>query len=379
MTKFLLHGSQVNVMADQDLIVNNTLEAQQVYTANFDQDQGFFLKQSTLATPSTKVYGHTPDYVKQTLAWFDHSQGSTGVLLVGDQGSGKTLFAEVLHAQRPEPVVIVKGGVPVSGLTDFLSEIGGNVIILWDEFDKNFKEEEQNQLLTFFDGADNAHRLNIITANDKDKVSKHLYNRPNRCRYRFAIERPNSTTVLAMAHDAGLDEQTAQDLAKQNKVWLLSFDEIIRLIEELKFGTPLALAKKTLNISFNSGAVVATLMKDGKRVFKYIVDDSYFDSNSLSNKEALAMDFFRLNGHNSYDVVIINGEDIDLKYSAREHEDLSFKEIYGAIKETSSGYDVSKLVCIEDSEGQYVPLKKLGYSLLFKLEPTAARLKTVMD
>lgn len=291
----------------------------------------------------------------------------------------KPLFAEVLHAQRLEPVVIIKGGVPVSGLTDFLSEIGGNVIILWDEFDKNFKEEEQNQLLTFFDGADNAHRLNIITANDKNMVSKHLYNRPNRCRYRFAIERPNSTTILAMAHDAGLGEQLAQDMAKQNKVWLLSFDEIIRLIEELKFGTPLALAKKTLNISFDSGAVVATLMKDGKRVFKYIVDDDYFDGNGLSNKEALAMEFFGLNGHNSYDIVVINDEERLLRYSIRGHEDLSFKEIYSAIKETSNGYDVSELVYIEDSKGQNVPLKKLGYSLLFELEPTAARLKTVMD
>lgn len=129
----------------EDLVVLDNLPAQ-TYKAGFGQFTGFFLeKQHDLEIKEDKIYGVHEEKANKVLNRFEKSRKNLGVILSGDKGIGKSLFARLLAQkaiQNGIPVILVDDFIP--GIDDFLNDIKNEVLVLFDEFDKTFARSKDN-------------------------------------------------------------------------------------------------------------------------------------------------------------------------------------------------------------------------------------------
>lgn len=133
--------------------------------------------------PST-VYQTKKDklFIHRVLNNFNSNKNNTtGVLLTGDKGTGKSVTAKVLAEKANLPIIVINPDLEEKYLEEFFKEFDIPVCILFDEVDKNFDTE---QMLTFLDGMHKtAKKLVIMTANDEDILSNYIKNRCSRIRY----------------------------------------------------------------------------------------------------------------------------------------------------------------------------------------------------
>ena len=140
--KIIKTGSTYQIYGE-DLIVLDKLPAQ-TYKIGFSKFTGFFLeKQHDLEIKEDKIYGVHEEKANKVLNRFEKSRKNLGVILSGDKGIGKSLFARLLSKKAIEngiPVILVDDFIP--GIDDFLNDIKNEVLILFDEFDKTFKSRD---------------------------------------------------------------------------------------------------------------------------------------------------------------------------------------------------------------------------------------------
>ena len=156
------------------------------YEINFHKMMGFFLTaHSELVVNEEKIYGSSPMKVEKVLRGFQSVDRNFGVILSGRKGIGKSLFARQLAIRAKDynlPLIIVPTYYP--GIADFISSIEQEVIVLFDEFEKTFANQEhsnpQEEMLPLFDGIDSGKKLFIITCNELHKLNSYLLNRPGR-------------------------------------------------------------------------------------------------------------------------------------------------------------------------------------------------------
>lgn len=168
------------------------------YTICFDKMSGFYLRQSNnLAVNETKIYGNTESKVDKVLKSYQIANRNLGVILSGQKGIGKSLFARVLANKSEYPIITVSIAVP--GIANFISSIEQEVIIIFDEFEKNFCKQDdwdpQVELLPLFDGIDGGKKLFIVTCNNVNGLNEFLVNRPGRFHYHFVLSNPTDEEV----------------------------------------------------------------------------------------------------------------------------------------------------------------------------------------
>lgn len=186
MTKFLKSGNTFRVMHDNSLDVRPELPAG-TYSVKFDQMKGeFFLEGVNQMTLPTKMYGDVQKKAERILKAFEDRSGSTGVLLSGEKGSGKTLLAKVLSVfgfEKGYPTILVSEPFSGSQFNEFIQNISQPTIVIIDEFEKTYDPEQQESLLTLFDGVYRSKKLFIVTCNELARVDRHMRNRPGRLYY----------------------------------------------------------------------------------------------------------------------------------------------------------------------------------------------------
>ena len=113
--------------------------------------------------------------------FFSSEKNTTGVLLTGDKGTGKSVTAKVLAEKANLPIIVINPEIEEKYLEEFFKEFSQPVCILFDEVDKYF---DTRKMLTFLDGMHKtAKKLVIMTANDEDNLSNFIKNRCSRVRY----------------------------------------------------------------------------------------------------------------------------------------------------------------------------------------------------
>jgi hypothetical protein len=144
----------------------------------FDQVEGF-------SNPS-KLYGPVREQAGRVLTTFWDRPNSTGILLNGEKGSGKTLLARQLSIQGAEqgiPTIIINAPWKGDQFNQLVQSINQPCIILFDEFEKVYDSDDQPHVLTLLDGVFNSKKLFILTCNDKYRIDQHMHNRPGRIYY----------------------------------------------------------------------------------------------------------------------------------------------------------------------------------------------------
>lgn len=146
---------------DDTLRVYEKLPAQN-YIVRFSKFKGFYLdKYTDIQINEDKVYGVHTTKADKVLRTFANMNRSLGVILSGDKGIGKSLFAKLLAVKAKEqniPLIVVDKYI--TGIASYLENIDQEVMVLFDEFDKTFggitaKDGEANpqtELLSSFDG-----------------------------------------------------------------------------------------------------------------------------------------------------------------------------------------------------------------------------------
>lgn len=172
------------------------------YMVGYNQQEGCFLIQHTNIIVNEKTYGLHNKKVNKVLNSFDSFERSLGVILSGDKGIGKSIFAKMICQKAITngiPVIIVDACLP--GIARFIESIEQECVVLFDEFDKTFRngrhqnEDDQAALLSLFDGTAGGKKLFIVTCNDLYDLNEYIVNRPGRFHYHFRFEYPSTSDI----------------------------------------------------------------------------------------------------------------------------------------------------------------------------------------
>jgi hypothetical protein len=166
---------------------------------------GFFLEATKDFELPKKLYGNLKQRAVRILNTFAQRPSTTGVHLSGEKGSGKTLLTKLISTIGQEhgiSTVIVNFPATGDGFNMFLQSIEQPLILLFDEFEKVYPEEAQQELLTLLDGLFSTKKLFLLTSNNYSKINENMKNRPGRVFYHLEFE--------------GLDHEFIQEYGADN-------------------------------------------------------------------------------------------------------------------------------------------------------------------
>jgi len=274
-TKFMLENSTVSVLKlNEDLLLDKL--PPRIYNIQFNSVTGFYLEnvKDKLEVPS-KVYGITKSRANKCINTYLSRPASTGILLTGDKGTGKTLLMSVLANQAIDqlslPVLLVKDAYAGSQFVSFIESIG-ECVLVFDEFGKmyasgdrhiNEGEVQQKALLSLMDGTDKTKRMFIFTENSEFDINDFMLNRPSRIYYHFKYRKLDEASVLGYCNDYNVNKDIVKDiidLSRRSKIF--SFDMLQSIVEEhLRFNCTVEDATKDLNIDTreDQGAMIEIL------------------------------------------------------------------------------------------------------------------------
>lgn len=186
MTYFLKQGNTYSVSKKEAMDLRDKLPAGNYVIKKNEMTGQMFLEGVDKFEFSGKVYGDTIKRADRIINSFEDRPASTGVMLTGEKGSGKTLLAKMLSIKGYDkgiPTIVINQPWCGDAFNAFVQSIEQPVIIVFDEFEKVYNEEDQEAMLTLLDGVYPSKKLFVLTCNDKWRVNQHMRNRPGRIFY----------------------------------------------------------------------------------------------------------------------------------------------------------------------------------------------------
>lgn len=239
--KYFINTNGIVTVASIDLNSSKNSLEPAVYAIKYDMNRGFFLSvQEDRYTLPEKIFGDNNNRAERIIKSYETRTKGTGVLLVGEKGSGKTVLAKTIcnmAIDKGLPVISVAENFSGTSFNEFIDNLG-NCVLLFDEFAKVY-EKEQHKLLSLFDGTSESKRITILTENDIYSIQEHMKNRPGRFLYRYEYTGVDSTVIEELGAFYSIPEDVIEDIVKYSKkVRTFTMDILYTIIEEYKtFGT----------------------------------------------------------------------------------------------------------------------------------------------
>lgn len=276
------HGNEIQVVTPT---VNNNLIDHlpaKVYTIKIDPMTGalsLVIDRDKFELPK-KFYG-TLEY-NRDIIWktYKESKSSTGALLFGSRGMGKTILAETLCNKAIAmdiPVIFVRSNIHADILY-FLSKNLSPIVFLFDEFEKLYHEDEdQTRLLTLFSDVDNNKNLFLVVGNDKDVINPNYFNRPGRFDFYINHTSINKTVAYEIIEDTVKDPVIIKFLKcyiilepYANYDTLLSMIEVANNSKNLEEFFSYINIMNIHNISLLVIEFATVILRDGSKITKYV-------------------------------------------------------------------------------------------------------------
>lgn len=207
----------------------------------------YFDRTDDFTLPS-KMYGDTEKVAERILTTFWSRAHSTGVMLSGEKGSGKTLLAKTLSVRSGLPVILINAPYHGDKFNAFMQSLAQPAVVLFDEFEKVYDEDTQPHMLTLLDGVFATKKLFVLTCNDKYRVNEHMKNRPGRLFYALDFKGLSQEFIVDYCNDR-LD----------NKEHINALCSLALLFEEFNFDMLQALVEEMNRYKENPHEAVAML------------------------------------------------------------------------------------------------------------------------
>jgi hypothetical protein len=236
MSFFIKSGSRYNIAESR--IVETSLPVA-TYSAKLDPNSGqHYLEIVEDFEPIKKIYGDLNSRCDKIFRTYFDRNVSTGVLLAGEKGSGKSLLVKqmsILAAKNHGlPTILVSSPLFGENFNKFIQNIEQRCLIIFDEFEKVYSRADfQQQLLTLLDGVFTTTKLFLFTVNDKWALDKNLQNRPGRIFYNFDYSGLDESFIRDYCLDVLIKKDFTDEIVNISDIFdSFNFDMLKALVEE---------------------------------------------------------------------------------------------------------------------------------------------------
>lgn len=253
MTHYLKTGSEISIAKDDDLTVSRSLPVG-TYIVQTRPSGDFYLKRTESFTRPSKYYGDVIDRADRIISTYNVRPKSTGVLLSGVPGSGKTLLAREVSlkcADAGVPTIIINEPYTGDKFSAFLASIDMECVVMFDEFEKVYDDEAQQAVLTIFDGTYTQKKLFIVTVNETHKLIDPFMSRPGRLYYHYQYNGVDQSFIETYIAENLKNQKHAPDLIRVLKTLFVgaSFDSMSSLVEEMnRYGESIQDVMTVMNV-----------------------------------------------------------------------------------------------------------------------------------
>lgn len=286
---YIKKGNTFTVIADGALDIHDSLPARN-YTVKLDPMTGFYLQEIEDFASTGKKYGNINRNRDRIISTFLSRPAATGAIFSGEKGSGKSLLAKEICIEGVKqgiPVVVINTPHKGENFNTFIQSMDQPTIILFDEFEKIYTEEDQVEVLTLLDGVYPSKKLFVITCNDKWRIDSHMRNRPGRIFYAIDFKGLSQEFIGEYCRD-NLNNKTYIDriCALTSIFSQFNFDMLKALVEEMnRYNETPEQALSILNIrpEYDSSQVVydIKLTVGGVEIPIEAMNNSTFKGNPL--------------------------------------------------------------------------------------------------
>lgn len=201
-----------------------------------DSDSPFLTETQDFTFPKTYYLSEEDNkFVNKTIEAFNRTDKmTTGVLLSGIKGSGKTLMAKKIAKLSNLPIIVIDPAVSTSSIEPFFAKTDTDCCIIFDEIDKYWNTR---YLLTFLDGVKpTCKKLVICTCNKEKDIDEYLNDRCSRIRYKRMFSCLDKDAAKVVINDIINDEEKsikARDFLFSHAT-VLSYDNVTIFAEEIR-------------------------------------------------------------------------------------------------------------------------------------------------
>ena len=263
MSYFIKSGNTFKVADKDSLDIQERLPVGN-YIVKQDQFGNFFLETVDSFEIKGKKYGDNDRNRDRIFNTFIDRTSSTGVMLTGEKGSGKTLLAKSLAlkcADEGIPTILINQPWRGEAFNSLLQDISQPCMVLFDEFEKVYDSDEQEEMLTLLDGVFPSKKLFLITCNDKWRINQHMRNRPGRIFYMLDFKGLSGEFIREYCYDNLVDKSlnTIDSVVTVGSLFSeFNFDMLKALVEEMnRYGETAQEAMQMLNAKpeFDDGSL----------------------------------------------------------------------------------------------------------------------------
>lgn len=248
-----------------------------IYTVHLSDKKGWWLEfYREKFTFDYKIYGCDEGFIDYFMKTYDSTKGNIGVMFNGVKGTGKTVTAKVLANKLNVPVIIVKGmGDFNPALMEYLSSFNFDCVYFFDEFEKNFKDDDPS-VLQIMDGVYNSeYRKVFLLTTNRTFVNENLLSRPSRIRYIKEFKNIGKDLIDEYMEDNLIDKSAKEDIITYVDTLDVSTIDILKTaVQEVNIHGRESFRKnmKVLNADLLSTKYMCYLLPAG-RTWKLSVDE----------------------------------------------------------------------------------------------------------
>ncbi len=263
MSYFLKSGNTFRVSSKEALDLHDKLPAGNYVVKEMPMDGPLYLEHIDSFEIKGKRYGDLDKNTDRILNTFMDRSASTGVMLAGEKGSGKSLLAKNLAIEAAKrldiPTIVINAPWVGDKFNAFMQTIEQPCVVLFDEFEKVYNSDDQEQALTLLDGVFPSKKLFVLTCNDKWRIDQHMRNRPGRLFYMIDYKGLDAGFITEYCMD-NLKTELQQHTEKLCQIAALfaqfNFDMLKATVEEMnRYNETPEDALRMLNVKpeFDSG------------------------------------------------------------------------------------------------------------------------------
>ena len=287
---FLKSGNTYRVTKKEALDITELLPAGNYIIQKNEMSGELYLEQIDAFQPIGKVYGDSLKNTDRIVNTFMDRPATTGVMLTGEKGSGKTLLTKnvcMKLATMDIPTIVINAPWCGDKFNNFIQSIEQPCALLFDEFEKTYDREDQEKVLTLLDGVFPTKKLFLLTCNDKWRVDSHMRNRPGRIFYMMDFKGLDAEFIREYCQDKLNNKKHIESIVNVGSLFAeFNFDMLKALVEEMNRydETPQeALAMLNAKPEFDSGTEYEIkIVHNGKEIVDKRRDK--FEGNPLQPK-----------------------------------------------------------------------------------------------